>query len=720
MAEKSNGSASRVASTVRLGACAVALGGSPAFAQEVGSQAPRASDVEARQQFAPTVIEGHYDTSIGSTDAASQGTVNGALLQDIPLLRPGEALETVPGLVVTQHSGDGKANQYFLRGYNLDHGTDLSTSVDGVPVNMPTNAHGQGYADLNFLIPELVDHIDYRKGTYFAEKGDFSAAGSTDIYYRSRLDRNFADLTAGSFGYQRMVAAGSMPVGGSGPVLLGAAEVEHTDGPWTLAENLLKTNALLRLGDGGREAGWSVDAAHYTAHWNSTDQVPLELIESGQLGRFAALDPTDGGTTGRDILSGEWHRTRADGYTRASAYAEHYRLRLWSDFTFYELRNGAAPNTNLPSDQFEQVENRNILGGQLVQGWRHGLFGAESATEAGLQVRHDQITVGLLDTQSRTPFATVTDDHVGETETGVYLKNATDWNPWLRSVLGARVDNVAMDVSARVYPQNSGTASATKFSPKASMIFGPWAKTEFFLSAGRGFHSNDARGVLERVDPTTGDPATPVPALVSAFGKEIGVRTETIPGLQSSLAIWSLDSDSEIVYDSDSDIGSTSPNGASKRYGVEWNNHYTAARWLLLDADIAWTHARYADLNANGAPGNRIPNAIPTVARFVATLQDWGPWSGAIEARYFSPYPLSQDGSLTAPSTLVTNLRLRRDLTANATVTLDVLNLFNRAYDDIAYEQDYQVSPTSPVVPSGVTVHPGEPRELRLTLRIRF
>jgi hypothetical protein len=700
-------------------------------AGETGSGSPPALPADTITQLSTVTVEGHYDNAVGTSDAASQGVVGGALLQDIPLLRPGEALETVPGLVVTQHSGDGKANQYFLRGYNLDHGTDFATSVDGVPVNMPTNAHGQGYSDLNFLIPELVDRIDYRKGTYFAENGDFSAAGSADIHYRNSLGRSIADLTAGSFGFDRILLAGSTTLAGAGPttaalpasgspMLLGAVELQHANGPWTTPEDLQKTNALLRLSDGSVANGWSLGAVHYSAKWNSTDQVPLELIDSGQLGRFSALDPTDGGDTGRDILSGEWHASDDAGYTKASAYLEHYRLQLWSDFTFYELRQGLAPNPNLPSDQFEQVENRNIFGGQVVKGWLHDLLGRDSVTEAGLQFRHDNINVGLLDTQSRIPFATVSDNRVSETSAGLYLKNTTVWNPWLRTVAGLREDTVSMDMTSYALPQNSGNASGSRFSPKLSAIFGPWAKTEFFVSAGKGFHSNDARGVIDKVDPTTGAPASAVPALVSAVGKEIGLRTEAIPGLQSSLALWSLNSDSELVYNADSDIGSTSPNGASRRYGFEWNNHYIANRWLLLDADLAWTHARYAEMNDNGASGNLIPNAVPKVARIGATVHAWGPWSAAMETRYFGAYPLSQDGSLMAPSAIVTNLRVQRELSPTAAVSLDALNLFNRQYYDIAYEQDYRVSPASPVVPSGVTVHPGEPRELRVTLKLKF
>lgn len=688
--------------------------------------APDFQAAPAQENMLPAVtVEGHYDNAIGSSNAASQGVVRGELLQDLPLLRPGEVLETVPGLVVTQHSGDGKANQYFLRGYNLDHGTDFATSVDGVPVNMPTNAHGQGYSDLNFLIPELVDHIDYRKGPYFAQNGDFASAGSADIQYRKSLEHNIIDLSGGAYGYRRALVAGSVrlaqprqdgsdtAVGSQGPVLLGALEIMRNNGPWALKEDMRKTNALLRLSDGSLAKGWSIDGIYYDARWNSTDQVPLELIETGQLGRFSALDPTDGGESGRALLSGEWHSHDAGGYTKISAYAEHYRLKLWSNFTFFELR----PATG---DQFQQAESRNIVGAQVVKGWTHGLLGHDSTTELGLQVRHDNIDVSLKNSEARIPFETVSDDKVSETLAGLYLQNTTIWNDWLRTLVGARADRVNMNMNSYSLPQNSGSASGSRVSPKLSLIFGPWAKTEFFVNAGKGFHSNDARGVINTIDPTTGAPASPVPALVGSSGKEIGVRTEIIDGLQSSLALWSLDSDSEIIYAADSSIGSTSPNGASKRHGIEWNNHWIVNRWLLLDADFAWTHARYAKMNDNDALGNMIPNAVSKVALLRATLQHLGAWSAGLETRYIGPYPLAQDGSLTAQSAIVTNLRLQRQITPQMSLSMDALNLFNRQYYDIAYQQDYQVAPGAAAVPSGVTVHPGEPRQLRLTLRLTY
>ena len=658
----------------------------------------------------PITVVGHYQTTIGQTDAASAGTVQGELLAEMPLLRPGEALETVPGLVVTQHSGDGKANQYFLRGYNLDHGTDFASSVDGVPVNMPTNAHGQGYSDINFLIPELVERIDYRKGPYFAENGDFSAAGSADIHYRDRLDHGIAAITGGSYDYGRLLLARSFDLGTTGPRLLAAGELLHENGPWTTPEKLHKTNLLLRLSDGDAKNGWSIDAIHYRAHWNATDQVPLELIESGALGRFSALDPTDGGNSGRDIVSGEWHHSAGNAYTSARAFYQHARLRLWSDFTYYENAGNGAPDPLLPTDQFSQAETREVIGGALAQGWQHGLGGRESVTEIGTQVRHDAIDVSLTNTQSRVVFATVSDDHVSETTLGVYAKNTTHWAPWLRSVVGVRFDNLWLDRQARVTPANSGHASVSLASPKASLIFGPFARTEIFLSAGRGFHSNDARGVIGAADPA--------PALVKAFGKEIGLRTEIVPGLQSSAALWTLDSDSELVYSADE--GTTEPNGASRRWGVEWNNHYAAGRWLLLDADLAFTHARFRDANANGDIGNLIPNAVSRVARVGATLHDADRWSVTAEGRYFGSYPLTQDGSLVAPAAFVVNLRGAAQVWRGIGVSVELLNLFDRKYYDIAYGQDYQVSPGAAANPNGTTVHPGEPREIRVGLHASF
>jgi len=666
-----------------------------------GAQAPTAVAAAAAQQVE---IDGHYDNGVGTSDAASQGTVRGERLTDLPLLRPGEVLETVPGLVVTQHSGDGKANQYFLRGYNLDHGTDFATWVDGLPVNMPTNAHGQGYTDLNFLIPELVERIDYRKGPYFAEDGDFSSAGSARLQYRESLAHDLLDLAAGSDGYRRLLLAGSTPLPSlAGARVLGAFEAQRDDGPWTTPEGVRKYNGVLRLGGGDALRGWSVTALAYTNHWTSTDQVPLALIEDGQLGRWSAMDPTDGGNSTRAAVSGQWHAHDERGYTTLAAYAQHDTLKLWSNFTDFE-------DDTTHGDQFEQSEARNMLGGRAVRGWQHGLFGADSTTEAGLQLRRDHVDLGLLHTQARVALSTTRDDHVGETALGAWLQNTTTWLPWLRTLAGLRADRVDMDDDDRLGGAR-GHAAGTKRSPKLSLVLGPWAKTEFFANAGRGFHSNDARGVVGSRG--SGDA---VPALVASRGAELGLRTQVVPGLQTSLAFWRLDSDSELVYAADQ--GGTEANGASKRHGIELNNHLVLGRGLLVDADMAWTHARYADANANGAQGDLIGNAVGRVGLLGLTLRPGGPWSAGLVTRFIGAYPLSQDGVLRAPSAIVSNLQVTRALGPRVSLRLDVLNLFDRRFYDIAYAQDYRVAPGAAVQPEGVTVHPGEPREFRIGLAL--
>ncbi len=653
----------------------------------------------------------HYDNAIGSADAASQGTIRAELLKSRPALRPGEVLEFVPGVIVTQHSGDGKANQYFLRGFNLDHGTDFATTVNGLPVNMPTHGHGQGYSDLNFLIPELVDRIEYRKGPYFAKTGDFSAAGSADIAYRNTLDENFAALTLGQRQFQRFVGAGSTALGG-GVNLLGAVEVQHNDGPWKLPEHLRKSNGVLTLSGGTRAQGWSASLMGYDARWNSTDQVPQRLIDAGSLngrpfGRFDAVDASDGGDTQRSSLSGEWHRDTGAEATRVAAYAMNYRLKLFSNFTY-------ALERPIEGDQFSQQDRRSVYGASASHAVEHRLGDLPARSEIGLQLRHDRIRVGLYDTVERRIIATTRDDEVRETQLGVYGQTSVELAPWLRSVVGLRADQARFKVNSLSNTANSGSASAHLFSPKLSLIAGPWAKTEFFFNAGRGFHSNDARGTTASVDPRTGDAVDKVPGLVAARGMELGARTEWVPGLQSSVALWKLDFDSELVYVGDA--GATEANRPSKRHGIEWNNRYVPLPWLLLDADLAWTRARFADFDP---AGNRIPNAVDKVGSIAVTVRDVGPWSASLNWRYLGSGSLIEDNSVRSKSSLTTNLRISRKLWAKAELTVDVFNLLDRKLNDIEYFYESQL-PGEAAPVADKHVHPAEPRTVRVTLKMGF
>ncbi len=547
----------------------------------------------------------HYDNAVGSSDAASQGVIRSELLKSRPALRPGEVLEFVPGVIVTQHSGDGKANQYFLRGFNLDHGTDFATTVNGLPVNMPTHGHGQGYSDLNFLIPELVDRIEYRNGPYFAKNGDFASAGSADIVYRHTLNAPFA---AGSFELT------------AGIRLLGAVELQRNDGPWTVPERLHKTNAVLTLSGGTVTEGWSASLMGYDAHWISTDQIPQRLIDAGTyngqpFGRFGSLDPTDGGETQRSSLSGEWHRQTAAEATKVAVYAVDYQLKLFSNFSYALERPGDG-------DQFSQQDKRSVFGLSVSHAFDHQLGSLPARTEIGLQLRHDRIRVGLFDTVARSITGVTRDDKVRETMLGVYGQTSVEVTPWLRTVFGLRADNARFDVDSLSLSQMaiSGSARSNLLSPKFALVLGPWAKTEFFFNAGRGFHSNDARGTTATADPRTGAPVGRVPGLVASRGMELGVRTEWIPGLQSSLALWKLDFNSELVYVGDA--GATEPNRPSTRRGIEWNNRWNPLPWLLVDADPAWTHARFSD---SDPAGDRIPNSVDKVASIAVTARDLGP-----------------------------------------------------------------------------------------------
>jgi len=658
------------------------LAAAPAFAEETPT-------------LAPIVVSGaHYDNAVGTSDAASQGTIRRGLIESRPALRPAEVLEYVPGLIVTQHSGDGKANQYFLRGFNLDHGTDFATWVNGMPVNMPTHGHGQGYTDLNFVIPEFIDRIDYLKGPYFAEVGDFASAGAARIVYRTTLDRPEATLTVGQNHYLRGVFGGSAALA-NGSTLFAGLELSRYDGPWDLPMDLKKANGLVTWADGSAARGWSVTAMAYDASWDATDQVPLRAIDSGAIGRYGAIDPTDGGQTSRQSLSGEWRDRGERGGWRASAYAMHYDLDLFSNFTY-------AMDRPATGDQFHQSDERNVFGGDLVWDRNHTLAGFSSSTEVGAQLRHDRLRVGLYDTQARQAVGDpVREDRVRETTLGVFARNTTQWTDWLRSIAGLRVTRLDADVDSRDAAY-SGKVDDTIWSPKLSLVFGPWAQTEFFVNAGRGFHSNDARGMT--------DPVQPVPSLVATRGGELGVRTEVVPGLQSSLALWQLDIGSELVYIGDA--GNTEAGLPSRRRGIEWNNRWIPLPWLLFDADLAWTHARFDS-------GERIPGAPERVASVAASLKDMSGWSASLQWRYLGPRALVEDNSVRAGSSLLTNLRVSRRLTKDADLTLDVFNLLDREVNDIEYWYESQLAGEAAPV-ADRHIHPAEPRTARLALRMRF
>jgi outer membrane receptor protein involved in Fe transport len=662
-------------------------------------------------EFAPITVTGHYDNSIGMSDAASQGMIGAELLRSRAIQRPADVLEYIPGMVVTQHSGDGKANQYFLRGINLDHGTDFASTVNGVPVNMPTHAHGHGYSDLNFLIPELVQRVEYRKGPYFASDGDFSSAGSANFVYRTQLDRPFLDVTVGQGGYLRGVAAGAREVG-DGVTLLTALERLDNNGPWTVPEAIRKTNAQFILSSGNSKEGWSTSLSAYSAHWNSTDQIPLRLIEAGTyqgnpFGRFDSLDPSDGANTRRTSLSGNWHQRSANELTKIEWYALQYDLDLFSNFTYSLTRT---------NDQFAQTDHRSVWGGQANRSWFSDLNdGRTMQNTLGVQMREDRIRVGLHDSVSRQIQSTIRDDDVRQDLLGVYGENELGWTAWMRTVAGLRADQFNAKVISHSQQLNSGSAAASRVSPKFSVVFGPWQKTEFFINMGKGFHSNDARGTTAKFDPKTGLPMNSVPGLVASRGQEIGVKSQIVPGLQTTVALWRLDFGSELVYVGDA--GNTEAGRPSRRTGVEWSSHWTPGEHFLMDANLAWTRPRYSD---NDPAGNDIPNAVQTVANLTFAFRNSGAWSGSLGIRYVGAAPLVEDNSVRSTANVLANLRVNRKISNDLDLALDVLNLTDRKNNDISYYYTSRVAGEPMRGVEGVHVHPADPRTVRVTARMRF
>jgi len=638
--------------------------------------------------------------------AASATTISGAEVNALPFSRPGEALEVVPGLIVTQHSGEGKANQYFLRGFNLDHGTDLAIKIDGMPVNMPTHGHGQGYADINFMIPELIQSVNVRKGPYFADVGDFGSAGSLMIDYINRLPKNILETTNGTFGYHRGLAAGSTAVGAG--TLLAAVEGVKYNGPWDVADNVRKINGVLRYSQGTATDGFTLSAMAYSNGWNSTDQVARRAIDQGVIGRFGTLDPTDGGTSSRFSLSGNWAQSSEYGQSKISAYAINSSLRLYNNFTYFL-------EDPVHGDQFSQVDRRTVYGLNASHAFDVRVGGIETQTRVGLQTRGDDIRVALFKTLQRETLSTVREDSVREGNVGLWADTTARWTDWLRTTVGIREDYFAGSVLSNT-PQNSGNAQASMTSPKAGIVLGPWYKTEFYGNAGYGLHSNDIRGATITVDPI--DKMTPqdrVPLLVRSKGAEIGVRTKAVEGLTSSLAVFMLDFDSELLFVGDA--GTTEPSRPSRRVGVEWTNQYQILPWMRLDLDVAYTRARFTDFDP---AGHFIPGAPAWVAAGGVTFGGEDGWFGALRGRYFGPRPLIEDDSVHSQASLIFNARAGYKFDNGLRLQLDVLNLFNAKTNQIEY---YYLSrlPGEPI--GGVAdrhVHPAEPLAVRLTLAGRF
>lgn len=678
-----------------------------------GQTAPRSSLVEGTnsvQRMNEVVVKGRSDDLVGVADSATQGTVGQAELDRRPIARPGEVLESVPGVIITQHAGGGKANQYFLRGFNLDHGTDFATTVDGVPINLGTHAHGQGYTDINWIIPELVQGVNYRKGPYYAEVGDFGTVGAANITHFTKLTHDVLKLEGGAYGYARTLWASSPKVG-DGTLLYGL-EAFHDDGAWKEPADYWRGNGIVIYSHGDESLGWSVSSLGYYGQWTSTDQIPERAITGDNtvpggftLDRFGTLDSDSGGVTWRGSLSSEWHRRDAASATTALVFGYGYGLDLYSNFT------GALNQTD--GDEIFQRDRRFVAGTRLAHTWFNEWNKQPVETKLGLDVRVDVLDVGLFGTRQREILSTTRTDDALTAGVSPYLENKTSWTDWFRTVAGVRGDIYAFDVDNKVGGVSRSTSDAVA-SPKLSLIFGPWVNTEFYVSGGFGFHTADARGTAVATDAAG--------VFSTQQGAEFGIRTRTVKGLQSTLSFWALDSDNETVFVGDA--GTTEPSGRKgRRYGVEFANFYEVTPWLTLDADLAFSRARFR--NHDPAVGDHIPDAVETVIAAGISLHDLHGFFGSLRLRYFGPRALLEDNSVRSSASAIVNAQVGYQFSKTWSLSVDALNLLNRKANDQEYYYSSRLpgEPGGPEVDGGYLdrhVHPAEPFTLRVALTARF
>jgi len=650
---------------------------------------------------------------VGTALSASEGYVTQEQLAERPLLRTGEVLEVVPGLVATQHSGSGKANQYFLRGFNLDHGTDFATSINGMPVNMRTHGHGQGYTDLNFVIPELIGDVVYRKGSFFSGDGDFAGTGSANLRLANQLPYNQLTGTLGENNYGRMLIASDF--GDQSPLWV-AAELQRYDGPWdNISEDVDKRNLWVNYHANDKDNLWTATFMGYDNAWNSADQIPQRAVDEGLISEFGSLDSTVGGESSRYSLSTQWEHAIADGGDISlNLYAIKYRLNLWSDFTYFldDPDNG---------DQFEQVDDRHIFGGEFQYHNKQQFSSIEVDNIFGLQLRRDDIDkVGLYHSHERERLGAIRADAVDETSAGLFWSSRIEFSPQWRAILGARYDRYDFSVNTLdaadpvSLPLNQGDKDDGIATGNTSLIYSPSQQWELYASLGRGFHSNDARGTVIKVDPTDANtPADAADPLVPTRGEELGARWFGEDATEVAIAFWQLQIDSELIFVGDA--GGTEDTGeSSTRRGVELTTMYHINKMFTLDAAYAYSQAKF-DHEVDGS--REIPGALEDVVSAGLTAKFADGWSGALRARYFGDYLL--DGGATAGSSTLVNLRIAKAFN-NWSVWTDVLNLLDSDDHDVEY---YYASRLQGEPADGIEdhhFHVFEPRTVRVTTQLRW
>ncbi|EQA46910.1 TonB-dependent receptor plug domain protein [Leptospira broomii serovar Hurstbridge str. 5399] len=645
--------------------------------------------------------------------SVSEGRISGAALRRRPMQSTGEIAEAIPGVLVTQHSGGGKANQYYLRGFDLDHGTDMAASIDGVPINMPTHAHGQGYIDLNFIIPELIHDVHYKKGVYYAEEGDFSSAGAMNISYSKSLQKNLYSVEVGSLGYKRIFIAESKKIG-KGNILFGA-EYSTYNGAWTIPDRYKKLNSVLSYSLGDEELGMSITAMGYKGAWHATNQIPQRAIQKGRsllypyddgLNLYDPVDRTDGGSTHRTCVTFEGHKKNAYSEAKIVLYGVYYDLGLYSDYTFYMV----DPDRG---DQAEQVDQRTISGMKNHYKIKSNLFSFKMENTFGFQLRRDSIHNSLYHTESRSRLDTESNKRIVETSLSPTYENRIHWVSKIVSIIGIRSDAYYLTVNDNVsYLSTQKTSNIV--SPKASWIFGPWGNIEFFLNYGCGFHSNDAKGILNRISPVT--------PLVRTKGGEVGMRAAPVKQIVFNVAYWFLGVNSELVFNGDS--GNTDPSGRSIRKGIELSLSYKLNSWLNFDEDISYSNARYTNGGFFGKDGDYVPQAIHSAFSSGLSVTDLDGFFGALRVRYFGPRPLVQNNSVRSTPSTFWNIRIGKKISENISLSFDIFNIFNSHAPQVQYYYATRLKNEGPGPVDGgyndTLTHPTAPRNFRVSISGTF
>jgi outer membrane cobalamin receptor len=649
------------------------------------------------------VVYGKQSHLIGDSLSASQGVVGYGDIAQRPMLRAGEVLEFVPGMVVTQHSGSGKANQYFLRGFNLDHGTDFSTSLDGMPLNMRTHGHGQGYTDLNFIIPEFIQQIDYQKGPYQGTQGDFSTAGSANFSLMSIIQQPLAKIELGENGYQRVVVGNNLSTD-KGNLAYGA-EIQRYDGPWTdINEDVDKKNLFTRYQHVVAGGLLNVTLLGYDNSWNSADQIPERAITAGLIDELGSIDTTVGGQSSRYSLSMNWQNTD----WLLSAYAVSSDLDLFSNFTYYL-------DDPINGDQFEQVDNRNIYGANITKIITSDIHGAHLHQKIGVDFQYDDIAeVGLYKTKERERLSTVRTDSVNEYSASLfYTLDAYLNDNWI--VNGSiRHDYLSVDVDSDL-AANSGNASDHMTNFKAGLSYIINDNWQTYANVGQSFHSNDARGVVISEDPTTGESADPVDLLVRGQGGEVGFRVSSINEYNASLSFWYLENDSELVFVGDA--GSTEASRASVRQGVEFASNFWITPNLTTDIELAMTHSRFSE-DADDE-GNYIEGSLPFVASLGLNWQYSKQLSSNLRVRHFGKRTLDSYNDNQSNSFTVVNANAQYQVN-DWKFDVSVLNLLDSNHHDIDYLYTSRLAGEDENGVEDTHYHPIEPRTVRLGISYLF